>query len=104
MNVTLQKSAAARGVREDRLGSGPLEGRDVAFREPDRLRVVAGVRVQRAAAALVGHFDDPRRQTRQHPRGRRVNVAVGHAHDAAQEQGHRRAGRFHRDRLVRGSP
>ena len=61
VRVALQKSAAARGIGEDRLGSGALEGRDVALREPDRLRVVAGVRVQRAAAALVRHFNDPRR-------------------------------------------
>ena len=84
MRVALEVGPAARGIDENYVG--PLERGDVAFREPNRLLLVAGVRVQCTAAGLVRRLDDLDPEVREHARGRGVHVAVGRAHHAPEQQ------------------
>ena len=84
MCVALEVSSAARGVDENDLGS--LERDDVSFREPNGLLLIAGVRVQCAAAGLVRSLDDLDPEVREHARSRGVHVAVGRAHHTPEQQ------------------
>ena len=83
MRVALEMRAATGGIHEDDVGS--LESGDVELREPHRLGLVAGVRVERTTAGLSRSVDDLGAEVREHARGRGVHVAIGRAHDAAQK-------------------
>ena len=84
MRVGFEVRAAAGRVHEDDLGA--LECGDVLLREPYRLGLVAGVRMERTAARLSRRVDDLGTEVCEYAGRRGVHVSVGRPHDASKNE------------------
>ena len=92
-SVLLHRCAATGGVDDHRLDLGGLEGRDIAPGEGTSGIRVAGVRVERAAAALLRWRNDLGPRVSEHAHRRLVHARVELAVDAAEQQRNTRRGR-----------
>jgi hypothetical protein len=97
--VLLQHGAAAGRVDDDRRVRRDVQKHPgVPSGQLDGLGVLAGVRVKRAAAALIRRLDHAVAVRLEHPDRRSVHVGEEVVHDAAAKQGYRLARRLGRDR------